>query len=388
MTSSPLRTRLCLRGTFLDVQDEDCCIQLRARSAPPCRAASTVDFFAEDHSYVQALSQKLSMLSAAQQMAKWFHDESNSGLTKERLERHAQATETPLPHATGLQLRPPTSTTVPSEPVVDRCNSISFSAVSPSPTQGALLSSPQLCMLSSKLGQSPLSSLIALSPLTLDAAVSTPTAGGNCSSDSQSGERACFMGVAPMSLLMGSSAPLSARSSSSERSSSEDCLMLMEATASTSKRCNPGSRGHPELCSRPCSYFAVGNCGNQDTCEYCHIAHPKRPARFDRRHREMLCELSLSWFGLSSPNREGGKIDSSGEGRRLLDQAARAANVDLNSLSRYTPRRSERVLVLTLKTMSVRTMLSNVMRSAAQRGLEIEKFLEELLEYLRQQSVL
>jgi len=82
------------------------------------------------------------------------------------------------------------------------------------------------------------------------------------------------------------------------------------------------------------------------------------------------------------------KIDSSGEGRRLLDQAARAANVDLNSLSRYTPRRSERVLVLTLKTMSVRTMLSNVMRSAAQRGLEIEKFLEELLEYLRQQSVL
>jgi len=167
--------------------------------------------------------------------------------------------------------------------------------------------------------------------------------------------------------------------------------MLMEATASTSKRCNPGSRGHPELCSRPCSYFAVGNCGNQDTCEYCHIAHPKRPARFDRRHREMLCELSLSdWAGLVFPLliERVCKIDSSGEGRRLLDQAARAANVDLNSLSRYTPRRSERVLVLTLKTMSVRTMLSNVMRSAAQRGLEIEKFLEELLEYLRQQSVL
>merc|ERR1719424_1198448 len=57
---------------------------------------------------------------------------------------------------------------------------------------------------------------------------------------------------------------------------------------------NPGSVGHPDLCLRPCLYFAVGRCGNGQDCTFCHMAHPKRPLRLDKRHREMLKSMSFS----------------------------------------------------------------------------------------------
>jgi len=51
---------------------------------------------------------------------------------------------------------------------------------------------------------------------------------------------------------------------------------------------NPGSMGHPDLCPRPCLYYASGNCINGNLCGFCHMPHPKRPVRLDKRHREML----------------------------------------------------------------------------------------------------
>lgn len=56
---------------------------------------------------------------------------------------------------------------------------------------------------------------------------------------------------------------------------------------------NPGSVGHPELCPRPCLYFASGRCANGTTCNFCHLPHPKRPAHLDKRHRIMLKEMSF-----------------------------------------------------------------------------------------------
>jgi len=56
---------------------------------------------------------------------------------------------------------------------------------------------------------------------------------------------------------------------------------------------NPGSVGHPELCTRPCLYFAAGSCPKSE-CEFCHLDHKKRPARLDKRHRERLDRLSVS----------------------------------------------------------------------------------------------
>lgn len=54
---------------------------------------------------------------------------------------------------------------------------------------------------------------------------------------------------------------------------------------------NHGSVGHPELCPRPCLFFVAGECRNGQYCKFCHRPHPKRPPHLDKRHREMLKEL-------------------------------------------------------------------------------------------------
>jgi len=51
---------------------------------------------------------------------------------------------------------------------------------------------------------------------------------------------------------------------------------------------NPGSRGHPEFCPRPCAYYLQNLCKNGDDCKFCHHPHPKRPMRFDKQHRDEL----------------------------------------------------------------------------------------------------
>ena len=38
----------------------------------------------------------------------------------------------------------------------------------------------------------------------------------------------------------------------------------------------PGSVGHPELCRRPCIYFAAGQCRNSADCNFCSSSRSSR----------------------------------------------------------------------------------------------------------------
>lgn len=51
---------------------------------------------------------------------------------------------------------------------------------------------------------------------------------------------------------------------------------------------NPGSIGHPHLCRRVCIYFAMGACTNGQDCGFCHMPHPERIMRLNRRNRAIL----------------------------------------------------------------------------------------------------
>lgn len=59
---------------------------------------------------------------------------------------------------------------------------------------------------------------------------------------------------------------------------------------------NPGSVGHPELCRRPCIYFAAGQCRNSADCNFCHLSHAHRSATLDKNQRQMIKELSKHEF--------------------------------------------------------------------------------------------
>eukprot|EP00913_Durusdinium_trenchii_P011014 g10338.t1 len=47
-----------------------------------------------------------------------------------------------------------------------------------------------------------------------------------------------------------------------------------------------GSQGHPELCHRPCLFFARGSCQSGAECRYCHLDHSDRPAGLDKSQRQ------------------------------------------------------------------------------------------------------
>jgi len=55
-----------------------------------------------------------------------------------------------------------------------------------------------------------------------------------------------------------------------------------------------GSLGHPELCSRPCMFFPLGQCTKGSSCNYCHEHHPGRATHLDKRHRSLLQTLPVS----------------------------------------------------------------------------------------------
>lgn len=57
-----------------------------------------------------------------------------------------------------------------------------------------------------------------------------------------------------------------------------------------------GSVGHPEVCRRPCMYFATGNCSKGTECEYCHMAHDGRSMHLDKRQREFLSKIPHEKF--------------------------------------------------------------------------------------------
>mmetsp|Transcript_159812 Transcript_159812/g.508760 ORF Transcript_159812/g.508760 Transcript_159812/m.508760 type:complete len:256 (-) Transcript_159812:396-1163(-) len=152
--------------------------------------------------------------------------------------------------------------------------------------------------------------------------------------------------------------------------------------------CNPGSAGHPELCSRPCLSGAISPCSNGSDCEFCHFDHPQRPARLDKHQREILRGMpSKEWAGLMVPAlfEKVLAFDSSHETHILLGDVIRSLNVAPSPLPRWAPRRTQRMLLLTLKAMSARTMLSAVQRTAAQRpdGWDNGPPLDALLNHLR-----
>eukprot|EP00444_Apocalathium_aciculiferum_P059752 CAMPEP_0183599232 /NCGR_PEP_ID=MMETSP0371-20130417/179328_1 /TAXON_ID=268820 /ORGANISM="Peridinium aciculiferum, Strain PAER-2" /LENGTH=445 /DNA_ID=CAMNT_0025811297 /DNA_START=111 /DNA_END=1449 /DNA_ORIENTATION=- len=153
-----------------------------------------------------------------------------------------------------------------------------------------------------------------------------------------------------------------------------------------SSGCSRGSVGHPELCSRPCLYFATGSCENGTSCEYCHMAHSKRPAHPDKRHREMLRSMPpLEWVALMLPilQQKVEAVDGSLVTRAMFGDIAAHCGIRLGSVSSFMPQRSQRMLILTLRSMSLMCLLNTVQHGLSQHGHPVEEAVEELLLHLR-----
>ena len=77
---------------------------------------------------------------------------------------------------------------------------------------------------------------------------------------------------------------------------SEEIPSESDSSNESKAKCNPGSAGHPELCRRPCIYFAMGKCSNEADCNFCHLSHSNRSATLDKSQRQLIKEMSQHEF--------------------------------------------------------------------------------------------
>lgn len=151
---------------------------------------------------------------------------------------------------------------------------------------------------------------------------------------------------------------------------------------------NPGSLGHPELCVRPCLYFAAGTCVNGARCEFCHMPHPGRPAHLDKRHRELLKEMALpDLIPLVVPilEQKAKAIDLGFDVCAVLARLRTFANDSPSSLqSAHAMGKGKRSLSVALKAMSLRSLLTTLHRNARLSSGPEKASVDEILQQLLQ----
>mmetsp|Transcript_101546 Transcript_101546/g.219241 ORF Transcript_101546/g.219241 Transcript_101546/m.219241 type:complete len:591 (-) Transcript_101546:134-1906(-) len=130
---------------------------------------------------------------------------------------------------------------------------------------------------------------------------------------------------------------------------------------------NPGSVGHPELCTRPCLYFAGGGCANGITCEFCHLPHSKRPAHLDKRNRGLLKEMpQAECVALVLPILQA-KVDEMNLGSdmmSLVNNIGDFTEAGSSHAARKGQTKEKLGLLTALKAMSLRSLLMMLNRSS------------------------
>jgi hypothetical protein len=133
--------------------------------------------------------------------------------------------------------------------------------------------------------------------------------------------------------------------------------------------CNPGTIGHPELCSRACLYFPLGKCGNGANCAFCHAPHSKRATHLDKRHREIVKSMGfVERFHIIMPILKA-KMAGLGLNDRVMESfhALAALPVQEPVVQTVDRRRTKdlKTLQVALNFMSARSLLSFLQSSTS-----------------------
>lgn len=156
-------------------------------------------------------------------------------------------------------------------------------------------------------------------------------------------------------------------------------------TAESQEGINKGSIAHPHLCSRPCLFFASGQCANGTECDFCHLPHSKRAAHLDKMRKQILRDmpqvranmlvLPLVWEKVL-------EISPSLGSKCAFDHLVRACG----DVGRHLPTRmsgAERALVDTLRALGVRLLIGTAQRCVWQRSPAAAAAAEDVVAKLR-----
>ncbi|CAJ1368741.1 unnamed protein product [Effrenium voratum] len=141
-----------------------------------------------------------------------------------------------------------------------------------------------------------------------------------------------------------------------------------------------GSRGHPELCRRPCIYMRTGRCRQAEDCGFCHLDH-EGTVKLDKRQREIMRSLSqvqllaTMLYYLRARGLRGDLL-------RLVEVELLAQEMTGSQALAEIPEKDRRRLDKTLARMSWAGLLG--LASTQQVGADFRRRLAEATERLRQ----
>jgi len=163
----------------------------------------------------------------------------------------------------------------------------------------------------------------------------------------------------------------------------------------TLRLCNPGSIGHPELCSRACLYYPLGKCSNGANCAFCHAPHSKRATHLDKRHREMLRDMDFAdRFCYIAPVLRT-KLQALEVGPEVMEKLDRLSEfvgppsimAQASEPDGYKVRGKEtRTLQVALRFMSLRSLLTLLHHAPVPAGAQHSAAVEALMQSIRSVS--
>eukprot|EP00747_Dinoflagellata_sp_TGD_P151770 gnl/TRDRNA2_/TRDRNA2_177241_c0_seq23.p1 gnl/TRDRNA2_/TRDRNA2_177241_c0~~gnl/TRDRNA2_/TRDRNA2_177241_c0_seq23.p1 ORF type:complete len:354 (+),score=61.46 gnl/TRDRNA2_/TRDRNA2_177241_c0_seq23:71-1132(+) len=154
-----------------------------------------------------------------------------------------------------------------------------------------------------------------------------------------------------------------------------------------------GSVGHPELCSRPCLYYAAGKCVNGNACRFCHEPHPDRAHHLDKHHRQMLKAMPFSTsLHLMSPiiKTKAAALDLPAEFVAQLLDSLEVASIVENKYEVETEEAAIKTHIAqsftrAFRLMSLRSMLATLTRKA--KNQHTQEAIEKVLQAMREGSL-
>ncbi|CAJ1349367.1 unnamed protein product [Effrenium voratum] len=145
-----------------------------------------------------------------------------------------------------------------------------------------------------------------------------------------------------------------------------------------------GSRGHPDLCRRPCIYHRSGYCVQGADCGFCHLDHEGRAPKLDKKQREIIRSLNKAQVLATMLYylRTYQKLELRADFLRLVERELWAQNKTESEALAEIPEKDRRRLHKTLARMSCSGLLG--LASPEQAGAAFRQCLADATERLRE----
>lgn len=127
---------------------------------------------------------------------------------------------------------------------------------------------------------------------------------------------------------------------------------------------NDGSFGHPEVCARPCLFYASGKCDSGSACQFCHLPHVRIGSlkRDLREHLRQMPTFAAKALILPVIEQKALLFEPTREVELAVARLVQACSAGQEALT-WKKSRRDRALLATFHDMTLRLLLVSLQRT-------------------------